>query len=237
MPEKVSYQAVIRNSSNELVTNTTVGVRISILQGSESGEAVYTETQLPTANTNGLVSLEIGSGTTADDFSAIDWANGPYFIKTETDPASGGGTNYTITGTSQILSVPYALHAKTAEVFTGAVTETDPVFSASDAANISASDLVKLENLSGVNTGDQDLSSYATQNALQDTASAIREGIFSNVWSTVDNHIFYDKGLVGIGTSSPSASLDIYDQTGYQFFNFVSEDNVYTTMDIEPAGC
>ncbi len=129
-PEKMSYQAVIRNSSDQLVTNQVIGMQISILQGSTIGLAVYVETQTPTTNENGLVSIEIGAGTTSDDFSAIDWANGPYFIKTETDTA--GGTNYTITGTSQLLSVPYAMHAKTAETVTGGITETDPVFTAWD---------------------------------------------------------------------------------------------------------
>jgi len=126
-PEKMSYQAVIRNSSEALVTNTTVGMKISILQGSASGTAVYVETQSPTTNANGLVSIEIGGGS---GFNTIDWANGPYFIETKTDPA--GGTNYTITGTSQLLSVPYALHAKTAESVSGTITETDPVFTAWD---------------------------------------------------------------------------------------------------------
>jgi len=113
-PEKLSYQAVVRDASNNLVTNTTIGMQISVLQGTASGSAVYVETQTPTSNANGLVTIEIAEGTVVSgDFSAIDWANGPYFVKTETDPT--GGTNYTITGTSQILSVPYALHAKTAE--------------------------------------------------------------------------------------------------------------------------
>lgn len=113
-PEKMSYQAVVRDGSNNLVSSTAVGMQISILQGSSSGTAVYVETQTPTSNANGLVSLEIGAGTViSGDFTTIDWANGPYFIKTETDPT--GGTSYTITGTSQLLSVPYALHAKTAE--------------------------------------------------------------------------------------------------------------------------
>ncbi|HEX7411109.1 MAG TPA: hypothetical protein VF298_03115, partial [Bacteroidales bacterium] len=130
-PEKMSYQAVIRNSSNALVTSTAVGMQISILQGSASGTVVYTETQTPTTNANGLVSIEIGGGV---GFDAIDWANGPYFIKTEVDPA--GETNYSITGTSQLLSVPYALHSKTAESITGGFTEIDPVFIASPAIGL-----------------------------------------------------------------------------------------------------
>jgi hypothetical protein len=109
-PQSMSYQAVIRNASNNLVISTVVGMRISILQGSSSGTAVYVETQTPSTNVNGLVSIAIGGGTvTTGTFSAIDWAVGPYFVKTETDPV--GGTNYTITGTNQLLSVPYALYA------------------------------------------------------------------------------------------------------------------------------
>ena len=126
-PEKMSYQAIIRNSNDALVTNTQIGMQISILQGTTDGTLVYTETQTPTTNANGLVSIEIGGEAS---FDAIDWANGPYFIKTETDPT--GGEAYTITGTSQLLSVPYALCAKTAESFTGTITETDPVFTAWD---------------------------------------------------------------------------------------------------------
>ena len=107
-PQKMSYQAVIRNSSNALITNQAVGMRISILQTSSSGTAVYVETQTPITNANGLASIEIGGGTlVSGNFATINWANGPYFIKTETDAT--GGTNYTITGTSQLLSVPYAL--------------------------------------------------------------------------------------------------------------------------------
>jgi hypothetical protein len=113
-PQKLSYQAVIRNSSNALVTNTTVKTRVSILQGSATGTAVYVETHTPTTNANGLVSIEIGGGTVVSGtFSTINWANGPYFVKTETDPA--GGTNYSITSSQQLLSVPFALHSITSE--------------------------------------------------------------------------------------------------------------------------
>jgi hypothetical protein len=110
-PQKMSYQSVLRNSSNVLLASKQVGIKISVLQGSTSGNAVYTETQTPTTNANGLVSLQIGTGANqTGTFVAIDWATGPYFIKTETDPA--GGTDYSITGTQELLSVPYALYAK-----------------------------------------------------------------------------------------------------------------------------
>jgi hypothetical protein len=108
-PQKFSYQAVVRNSQGKLVSNAYVGLRFSILQGSTTGLVVYSETMLTATNVNGLVSVEIGTGTPTGVFDSINWAQGPYFLKTETDPA--GGTNYTITGISQFLSVPYALYA------------------------------------------------------------------------------------------------------------------------------
>jgi plastocyanin len=107
-PNKMSYQAVIRDNSNALVTNQIVGMQISILQGTATGTAVYVETQTPTTNANGLVSLQIGTGTVVTGtFACIDWAAGPYYVKTETDLT--GGTNYTIISSNELLSVPYAL--------------------------------------------------------------------------------------------------------------------------------
>jgi uncharacterized protein (TIGR02145 family) len=112
-PQKMSYQAVIRNSSNALVVSQQVGMRISILQGGANGNAVFVETQTATTNANGLVSIEVGGGTVlSGNFASINWANGPFFIKTETDP--NGGNAYSMVGTSQLLSVPYALHAGSA---------------------------------------------------------------------------------------------------------------------------
>ena len=111
-PEKLSYQSVIRRTNNDLVVNQNVRVKISILQGSTTGTAFYVEDHTTSTNSNGLVSLSIGGGNViSGSFSAINWENGPYFVKMEADPT--GGTNYTVSGTSQLLSVPYALYAKT----------------------------------------------------------------------------------------------------------------------------
>ena len=139
-PHKMSYQAVIRGTEDNLVTEQEIGMKISILQGSADGTVVYTEIQTPTTNKNGLVSIEIGGEA---GFAIIDWSDGPYFIKTETDPE--GGTDYSITGTNQLLTVPYALHSKTSDILTGEITEnqisdlqnyltgeTDPLFDAWD---------------------------------------------------------------------------------------------------------
>ena len=109
-PQRMSYQAVVRDNNGALLPSTSVGMRISVLQGNENGTAVYVETHVPQTNQNGLVSLEVGGGAVVSgDFSAINWGSGPFFLWTETDP--DGGTNYSISGVRELLSVPYALYA------------------------------------------------------------------------------------------------------------------------------
>ncbi len=108
IPQSFNYQAVIRNAASEVIANKLVGMRITILQNSVS---VCVEEFHPTSNAFGLVTLAIGSvNTTA--FAAIDWSTGTFSVKVELDP--DGGTSYTEMGTSPLLSVPFALHAKTA---------------------------------------------------------------------------------------------------------------------------
>jgi hypothetical protein len=86
-PQGFTYQAVVRNSGNDLVVNQAVGMRISIRQTTAGGTVVYQETHTPTTNQNGLVTLNVGSGSVVSGtFAGINWGNGPYFIQTETDP-------------------------------------------------------------------------------------------------------------------------------------------------------
>jgi len=116
-PHLMSYQSILRNASNQLVVNASVGVRVSILQGSPTGAVVYSEVYQPnpSTNANGLLGFNIGSGMPSVGlFAQINWSQGPYFVRVEADP--NGGTNYFITSVSQLLSVPYALHARTADV-------------------------------------------------------------------------------------------------------------------------
>lgn len=110
VPQRFSYQFIIRNPGGQVLSNQPVGMRLSILQGSETGTPVYVETHNTSTNSVGLVILQAGGGTVVSgSMSEINWANGPYFIKTETDPE--GGSNYSITAASQLLSVPFALYS------------------------------------------------------------------------------------------------------------------------------
>lgn len=109
-PLKLSYQAVMRDATDHLLVNQSVRVKVSLLRNSASGTLVYSETHNVSSNANGLVTLQIGSGSViSGSMSSINWATGPYFVKTETDP--NGGNNYTISAASELLSVPYALYA------------------------------------------------------------------------------------------------------------------------------
>src|SRR6187431_707656 len=109
-PGKFSYQAVMRDASDALLVNRSIRIRVSILRTSSNGTLVFSETHNGTTNANGLVTFQIGSGTPiSGTINSIDWSAGPYFVKTETDP--NGGNNFSITGSSELLSVPYALYA------------------------------------------------------------------------------------------------------------------------------
>jgi hypothetical protein len=163
LPQKMSYQAVLRDNSGELLTNKSIGIRTSILRGSDIQIIVFQEIYAtnPVTNENGLLTLEIGSGNASiGEFSSIDWSAGPNFLRTEIDPA--GGTNYTISGQSQILSVPYALYAEKA----GSFTETDPLWTVASGNYYTKTNLqtggqasVHWDNLTSVDADVEDLAS------------------------------------------------------------------------------
>jgi len=207
-PEKISYQAVIRNASNALITNATVGVKISILKTSAVGTVVYAESQTPTTNANGLISIQIGSGTVlSGTISGINWGTDSYYIKTETDPS--GGTSYTIMGTTQLLSVPYALYAKNSGSGSGftlpysAISTTDNVdlfkIKNSSATQYSAA---SFENTNAANTAPAiiGLNNSSTDGiGVQGTAKSNSDGVLSS-------------GISGLVTGSGTSGSGV---TGY----------------------
>ena len=138
-PDLMSYQTVVWDTGNNLVTNSNVGFQMSILQGSVAGPSVFVETHTVMTNANGLATFQIGAGTlVSGSFTTIDWSNGPYFLKTEADPT--GGTTYSITGTSQLVSVPYALYANVADSVVNDP-DPDPMNELNTGANLVGSDL------------------------------------------------------------------------------------------------
>ena len=110
--EAFNYQAVIRNGAGDILANSQVAVQISMLQGFETGTAIYVERFNPTTNDHGLIALKLGKGNVqSGTFNTIDWGSDSYYIKIEVDP--NNGTDFISMGTSQLLSVPYALHSAT----------------------------------------------------------------------------------------------------------------------------
>ena len=120
VPDAMTFQSVIRNAQGDLATNKNITLRLSILQGSATGVAVYVENQSGKTNANGLISLNLGRGTAVSgSFNDIDWSNGPYFLQVAVDVE--GGFNFVNQTTTQLLSVPYALYALKAETVSGTI--------------------------------------------------------------------------------------------------------------------
>ncbi|MDG2370064.1 MAG: hypothetical protein P8M12_05435 [Flavobacteriales bacterium] len=225
-PEGFNYQCIVRDNSGHSLTNQTISVRFNILQGSITGSSVYSETHTTNTNGYGLVTLLIGSGTTTDDLALIDWSSGPYYIKVEVDP--NAGTNYDDVSTTQMMSVPYALHSKTAEdVINDQVddADNDPANEYNTGATLNGTNL---EITDGGGTQTADLSSL-TGTDSQDLTGAnlngtnltidIQNGTSTTVdlspiqddndWTTGSGVIYNTTDNVGIGTALPIAELHL----------------------------
>lgn len=145
-----SYQAVVTdNEGNPL--DGILALRISIIQYSEDGESVYMERHTQEADENGFLSLRIGEGENIykGEFDTINWSDGPYYLKIDIDPS--GGFSYPISTTQELLSVPFAMHALTADSLAFDFQESDPVFMNSVAYGITEEDTARWNSLSKVN--------------------------------------------------------------------------------------
>jgi hypothetical protein len=208
-----------------VIAASTVGIKISLLQGSATGSAVYVETHRKTTNANGLVSLEIGTGTVlSGSFVSINWANGPYLIKTETDPT--GGTNYGIPGIAPLNSVPYALYAANgtpgpkgdtgATGPAGAIGPQGPIGLTGPTGPAGAQGPIGLTGPAGA-TGPAGNDGAAGVTGPQGVAGLLTNGSAAgntpywngSTWETNSSNIFNNGGNIGIGTAVPTEKLDI----------------------------
>lgn len=126
VPQGISYQAIALNTSGNPVISSNIGLRLSVLDNTASGTVLYSETHTKTTNAQGLFNTVIGQGTPiTGTFSSIDWGTNSKFLKVELDAA--GGSNFTLIGTTQLLSVPYALTTSTIKTAAGqGITLTSP---------------------------------------------------------------------------------------------------------------
>ncbi len=113
-PQAIKYQAVARDEAGNVLANSDVAFRIAVVENNENGPGVYVETHNVTSNEFGLISMEVGRGTpVTGTMQGVDWANARHFLRVEMDAT--GGTSFELMGVSELLTVPYAFHARTAE--------------------------------------------------------------------------------------------------------------------------
>ena len=196
-PEKFSYQAIVRNASNALVSNTPVSIRISILQGNPNGTSVYSETHTTTTNFAGLISLLVGEGNTiSGSISTINWGSDSYFIKTETDPT--GGTNYNIVGVAELQSVPFGAQSARAGLALSAdystLNNTPTIITTAQADKLSLLTSTTAVDLDQI-TNDVTLNTANAFPGFGTTAGTA----FEILWSKINENAYYDSGKVGIG--------------------------------------
>lgn len=217
-PERMSYQAVVRNATQQLVVNQSVGLQFSILHNSPSGTALYVERHTVSTNANGLVSVEIGAGAVqSGSMAGIDWSAGTYFLKSDIDPS--GGTSFTITGTSQLISVPYALHSAEAQtVPDGSITSNKLNAAGASAGQIltfNGSSTVwadPLGDISGVDAGDGLFGGASTGNAVLNIGGGAGISIGADAIAldeTFTNALYVNEGQVNSITNPMLQSLSV----------------------------
>ncbi len=195
-PQKMSYQFVARDSNGQLIVESALGVRVSILQGSITGEAVYVETHTVETNINGAGSIGIGLGAASTGvFSGINWSQGPFFIQTEIDPE--GGTDYSISGVSEMMSVPYALYARNGFFHKiGDIAEGGIIFSLwKDADGVEHGLVASLDNLSNGETWGplyEDTQAFDAAYGAQNDGSVAAGSICESYTYTDDMGVTYD---------------------------------------------
>ena len=184
-PNGINYQAVLRNTSNQIITNQNVGIRLSILENTSTGTVVYSETFNTTTNSYGVVNLVLGSGTVLSGvFANINWSSASHFVKVDVDFT--GGTSYQFMGTSQLQSVPYALYAAKASSF---------------------------DEVDGDTTNELQMLNLSNDTLYLTNGNWVYLGGSGSIWTQQGNKVYVLNDKVGIGTNNPTSAMHIVDTT------------------------
>ncbi len=209
--EAFKYQAAVRDAAGNLITNQTVKFRLSIIDSYEAGPILYQETHLEATNDFGMVTLTVGEGAPVIGyaFEDVDWSNNFKFLKVEIDPA--GGTNFINMGTSELLSVPYALYSERS-MDSYWENNSNKIYYVPGNVGIGTNDPAypfHLINSSGINwvAGIHNTSTSATSNGLVLRADGGDPFWVQNNSSTL--FMIKNNGNVGIGTTNPNYKLDV----------------------------
>ncbi len=232
VPTSFNYQAVVRDSQGEVLANQSISFRISILQGSSSGTTVYSETHSKTSNDYGVINLQVGKGNASSgSISSISWDSGPFYLKIEVD--TEGGSSYTTMGTSELLTVPYAMYAGTVSDKDDA--DPDPENEIQDlelvsdilsiTMNASATDIDLSKYLD--NTDNQTLTLDNNQLSIS-SGNTVNLASGSSLWSMDGSDIYYTAGNVGIGVDKPNSRLEVKGN-----IDFTETDTLFLVKDKE----
>lgn len=226
IPQGISYQAIALNASGNPVVSSNIGVKLSILDNSATGTVVYSETQTKTTNAQGLFNLVIGQGTVASGvFNTINWGTNSKFLKVEMDAA--GGTNYVLVGTTQLLAVPYAMHAATVDSIAGNANINDEIIENQSAnfAFVDSSD-------NKVYAYSMSLGAWSSQpfNEFSSVELLASNGNFAFV-DPSGNKVYAYNGKTGVWSSQlfhEFSSVELSESNGNFSFNDSSNNKIFT---------